>query len=58
MTDDYSAYPLRSEQAGVPQDKHWTINHSAKVYVDGDITTNGIESAFSLLEARHRWFVA
>jgi hypothetical protein len=30
--------------------KHKTVNHSAKVYVDGDITTNGIESAFSLLK--------
>jgi len=27
---------------------HKTVNHSAEVYVDGDVTTNGIESAFSL----------
>ena len=30
--------------------KHKTVNHSAKIYVDGDITTNGIESAFSLFK--------
>jgi hypothetical protein len=29
---------------------HKTINHHDGVYVDGDITTNGIESAFSLLK--------
>lgn len=27
-----------------------TINHRAKVYVDGDMTTNGIESTFSFLK--------
>ncbi len=27
-----------------------TVNHHDGVYVDGDITTNGIESAFSLLK--------
>jgi len=37
--------------------KHKTIKHSTGVYVDGDITTSGIESAFSLLK-RHHWFVA
>jgi hypothetical protein len=26
------------------------VNHSAGIYVDGAITTNGIESAFSLLK--------
>ena len=29
---------------------HKTVNHGAKIYVDGDVTTNGIESAFSLLK--------
>ncbi len=29
---------------------HNTVNHHDGVYVDGDITTNGIESAFSLLK--------
>jgi transposase-like protein len=50
MTDDWKAYPWAMDKAGVSRDKHKTINHSAKVYVDGDITTNGIESAFSLLK--------
>ena len=50
MTDDWSAYPGAMIKAGVSKAKHKAINHSAKVYVDGDITTNGIESAFSLLK--------
>jgi transposase-like protein len=50
MTDDWGAYPGAMVKAGVSKAKHKTINHSAKVYVDGDITTNGIESAFSLLK--------
>jgi transposase-like protein len=50
MTDEWSAYPGAMKKAGVDRVKHQTVNHSAKVYVDGDITTNGIESAFSLLK--------
>jgi transposase-like protein len=50
MTDDFSAYQGAIMKAGVSREKHKTVNHSAKVYVDGDITTNGIESAFSLLK--------
>ena len=50
MTDEWSAYPGAMRKAGVSRDKHKSVNHSAKVYVDGDITTNGIESAFSLLK--------
>ena len=48
MTDELPAYPGAIELAGHWQGKHQTVNHSAKVYVDGDITTNGIESAFLL----------
>lgn len=29
---------------------HKTLNRTQEIYVDGDITTNGIESAFSLLK--------
>jgi hypothetical protein len=29
---------------------HMTVNHHDGVYVEGDVTTNGIESAFSLLK--------
>ena len=50
MTDDFTSYPKAIMSAGIHGRKHETINHSAGVYVDGDITTNGIESAFSLLK--------
>jgi transposase-like protein len=50
MTDDWSAYPGAIRKAGVSPEKHKTVNHRAGVYVDGDVTTNGIESAFSLLK--------
>ncbi len=32
------------------KDKHKRINHSAGFYVDGDVHTNTVESAFSLLK--------
>jgi len=50
MTDEWSAYPKAMIEAGVHGLKHKRINHSEGIYVDGDITTNGIESAFSLLK--------
>jgi transposase-like protein len=50
MTDDFVSYPFAMDRAGHSRTKHKTINHSAGIYVDGDITTNGIESAFSLLK--------
>lgn len=50
MTDDYPAYPKAMIGAGVHGTKHKTINHSKRVYVDGDIHTNTVESAFSLLK--------
>ena len=51
MTDEFSAYPKALTAAGMhAPTEHKTVNHSAGVYVDGDITTNGIESAFSLLK--------
>ena len=50
MTDDFMSYPNAIARAGHSRSKHKTINHSSGVYVDGDITTNGIESAFSLLK--------
>lgn len=36
--------------AGVKGSKHKTIRHRDKVYVDGDIHTNTVENAFSLLK--------
>jgi transposase-like protein len=51
ITDDWGAYPGALTQAGFDSDEiHRTVNHHNGVYVDGDITTNGIESALSLLK--------
>jgi transposase-like protein len=50
MTDDFGAYPNAMKRAGQAAIKHKTIKHSSKVYVDGDIHTNTVESAFSLLK--------
>jgi transposase-like protein len=51
MTDELAAYPKALTAAGIHSPaEHKNVNHSAGVYVDGDITTNGIESAFSLLK--------
>jgi len=50
VTDEYSAYPYALKKANIPTTKHATVNHSAKEYVRGDIYTNSVESAFSLLK--------
>jgi ISXO2-like transposase domain len=50
VTDELPAYPGAIELAGQSRGKHQSVNHSGMVYVDGDITANGIESAFSLLK--------
>jgi transposase-like protein len=50
MTDEYAAYPPALIESGINGRKHHTVNHSKHVYADGEITTNGIESAFSLLK--------
>jgi transposase-like protein len=50
VTDDYIAYPKAMIDAGVHGSKHKTIKHKDGVYVDGDIHTNSVESAFSLLK--------
>jgi transposase-like protein len=49
-TDDYPAYPKAMIRAGVHGTKHKTINHSKGVYVRGDVYTNTVENAFSLLK--------
>ncbi len=48
MTDESKLYNF----GGTPfrKTKHQTVNHSAGEYVRGDVTTNGIESAFWLLK--------
>lgn len=49
VTDEYNSYPTAMKAVGLTE-RHKTIKHKAKVYVDGDVYTNTIESAFSLLK--------
>ncbi len=49
MTDEFAAYPTAMKALALT-DKHKTIKHKAKVYVDGEIHTNTVENAFSLLK--------
>ncbi len=49
VTDEFNAYPGAMKATGHAA-KHKTIRHKSKVYVDGDIHTNTVESAFSLLK--------
>jgi len=49
MTDDFTAYPKAIAKAGI-LGEHQAINHSTGVYVVGDLHTNTVESAFSLLK--------
>lgn len=48
ITDDFSSHPFAMRKAGIKN--HKTINHSKKVYVVGEVHTNTVESAFSLLK--------
>jgi len=50
VTDEFPAYPKAMISAGVHGSKHKTIRHRDRVYVDGEIHTNTVESAFSLLK--------
>ena len=49
ITDEFASYQ-KAVAFSMPITKHRTVNHSRRVYVDGDIHTNTIESAFSLLK--------
>jgi transposase-like protein len=49
VTDEFNAYPSAMKATGHTA-KHKTIRHKSKVYVDGDIHANTVESAFSLLK--------
>jgi len=49
MTDEAYVYPMAIFRAGIGK-PHKSVNHSEGIYANGDITTNGIESAFSLLK--------
>jgi transposase-like protein len=55
VTDDSSSYPRALDDAAPPlfgnmRSKHKTVKHSAGEYVSGDIHTNTVENAFSLLK--------
>ncbi len=50
MTDEFPAYPKAMIGAGIKGGQHKTIRHRDRIYVDGDIHTNTVESAFSLLK--------
>ncbi|MBZ5648697.1 MAG: IS1595 family transposase [Acidobacteriia bacterium] len=50
VTDELPAYPKAMIRAGVHGSKHKTIRHRDKVYVRGDVYTNTVENAFSLLK--------
>ena len=47
MTDQQPAYPAA---LGTLADRHETVNHIIHEYVRGDVTTNSIESVFSLFK--------
>ena len=47
MTDQHRAYPAA---LGTLVDRHETVNHIIHEYVRGDVTTNSIESVFSLFK--------
>ncbi|MFY9561692.1 MAG: IS1595 family transposase [Terriglobales bacterium] len=49
MTDEFNAYPTAMKSLAL-SDRHKTIKHKSKVYVDGDIHTNTVENSFSLLK--------
>ena len=50
MTDEFPPYHHALDRTGHTCEKHQTIRHKDGIYVDIDTTTNGIESAFSLLK--------
>ena len=50
VTDEFSTYPHALNRAGMSHVKHERIEHKKGVYVNGDIHTNTVESAFSLLK--------
>ena len=50
VTDEWPGYPKAMMQAGFTGRTHETIRHKDKVYVQGEVHTNTVESAFSLLK--------
>jgi transposase-like protein len=50
VTDEWSAYPKAMISSGIHGNRHRTVRHKDKIYVDGIAHTNTVESAFSLLK--------
>ena len=50
VTDEYPGYPKAMIASGIKGGQHETIKHRDRVYVRGDVHTNTVESAFSLLK--------
>ncbi len=50
VTDELHAYPKAMIEAGIHGTKHKRIRHKDGVYCVGDVHTNTVESAFSLLK--------
>ena len=50
ITDELPAYIPAFISAGIKGTKHETIRHRDKIYVQGDVYTNTVESAFSLFK--------
>jgi transposase-like protein len=50
MTDDLSQYRGAARRVGLDRFRHKALRHSIGIYVQGDVHTSTIESAFSLLK--------
>jgi transposase-like protein len=50
VTDENGAYPSAISMAGIHHSQHETIRHKDKIYVQGVVHTNTVESAFSLFK--------
>jgi transposase-like protein len=50
ITDEWAAYPGAFIASGIHGRQHETIRHKDRVYVQGNVHTNTVESAFSLLK--------
>jgi transposase-like protein len=50
VTDEATMYPGAIRDAGITELKHSTIRHKDKIYAQGIIHTNTVESAFSLFK--------
>ena len=50
VTDELQAYPRAMMAAGIHGTRHKTIKHKDRVYVQGNVHTNTVESSFSLLK--------